>query len=212
MATPRTARLVHLAGTNANVRLSVADREFLKDLSKVQMISNDLADKHHYSHLKGGSSRSLDRLEHAGLLSSKVMRQAGAPAFRIYQFASKSLAGAYGGRLPVTGAKRNDLHELMTSRAYFALGRPSTFKVAADFSRAEIQLCGSIRPDAMYTDPSTGEVVAVEADSGNYRKHQIQAKLASWRAAGLNRQVWAQPATVRAAPVPDIPGIQVIKL
>ena len=73
MVTPRTARLVHLAGTNANVRLSVSDREFLRDLSRVQLISTDLAARNHYAHLKGGSTKSLARLERAGLLSSKTL-------------------------------------------------------------------------------------------------------------------------------------------
>lgn len=209
---PKTSRLVRLAGTNANIRLSVADRDFLKDLSRVQMISTDLADRFHYSHLKGGSNRSLERLERAGLLSSKILRQSGAPPVRMYQFADKSIAGAYGSKLPVTGAKRTDLHEMMATRAYFALDRPESFKLASDFTRSEVSLCGSMRPDAMYTDPESGEVVVVEADSGNYNKTQIHAKLARWRAAGLTRQVWAQPQTVRTAQVPALPGIQVMRL
>jgi hypothetical protein len=112
----------------------------------------------------------------------------------------------------LTGAKRTDLHELMASRAYFELGRPDTFKLAANFSRAEIALCGSLRPDALYTDPETGELVLVEADSGNYRHHQIIAKMAHWRAAGLTRQVWAQPQHIRVAQVPALPGICVMRL
>lgn len=211
MNNPRTSRLVRLAGTNANIRLSAADREFLRDLSRVQMISGDLADRNHYAHLKGGSSRSLDRLEKAGLLSSKILRQTGVAPVRVYQFADKSIASAYGGRLPVTGAKRTDLHELMTSRAYFALGRPESFKVAADFTSAEIAQCGSMRPDALYTDPASGEVVVVEADSGQYTKSQVNAKLARWRAQGLTRQVWAQPSAGRAANVPRLPGIEVMR-
>jgi hypothetical protein len=201
--TPKTARLIRLAGTNANVRLSVADREFLKDLSKVQLISSDLADKNHYSHLKGASVRSLDRLEKAGLISSKTLYQAKAAPIKTYQFADRSIAGAYGGKLPVTGAKRTDLHELMSSRAYFELGRPATFKLASDFSKAEIAACGSMRPDAIYTDAATGEMVLVEADSGHYNQSQINAKVARWRAAGLTRQVWAQPQHAMADEIQD---------
>ncbi len=212
MGIPRTARLIRLAGTEANVRLSVADRDFLKDLSKVQMISSDLADRFHYSHLKGASGRSLDRLEKAGLISSKILHQAGAAPVRIYQFADKSIAGAYGGKLPVTGAKRTDLHELMATRAYFALGRPASFKLATDFTNREVQGFGSMRPDALYADSETGELIAVEADSGHYNQTQIKAKVARWRAAGINRQVWAQPQTARAATVPALPGIQVMRL
>ena len=89
--TPKTARLIRLAGTNANVRLSVADREFLKDLSRVQLISTDLAARNHYAHRKGGSTKSLARLERAGLLSSKTLYQTGAAPVRIYQFANQGL-------------------------------------------------------------------------------------------------------------------------
>jgi hypothetical protein len=209
---PKTARLIRLSGTAANIRLSVADRSFLKDLSRVQLISSDLADKNHYNHLKGLSARSLERLEKAGLISSKQLYQHGAMPVKIYQFADKSIAGAFGGKLPVTGAKRTDLHELMASRAYFELGCPETFKLATAFSKAEIALCGSMRPDAIYTDTETGEMVLVEADSGNYRTSQIKAKVARWRAAGLFRQVWAQPRHLRVAQVPPLPGISVMRL
>ena len=209
---PKTARLVRLAGTDANIRLSAADRAFLQDLSRVQLISSDLADQHHYSHLKGASARSLARLENAGLLSSKPLRQAGASTIRIYQFADKTIAGAFGGKLPVTGAKRTDLHELISARTYFALGRPATFRLAANFTRAEIAFCGSMRPDALYVDTSTGEMVAVEADSGQYTRSQINSKVVQWRRAGVTRQVWAQPKYARSALLPDSPDIRVMRL
>ncbi len=210
---PKTARLIRLAGTAANVRLSVADREFLKDLSRVQLISSDLADKNHYSHLKGGAARSLERLEKAGLITSQTLYQPRAAPIKTYQFANKSIAGAWGGKLPVIGAKRNGLHELMASRAYFELGRPSSFKLACDFSNAEIAMCGSLRPDAIYTDDTSGETVVVEADSGHYSQNQINAKVARWRAAGLNRQVWARPeySCSRSVQVPALPGINVMR-
>lgn len=210
---PKTARLIRLAGTEANIRLTVADREFLKDLGRVQLISSDLAGKHHYAHLKGSASRSLERLESAGLITSKTLYQSGAAPIKTYQFANKSLAGAWGGKLPVTGAKRNDLHELMSSRAYFALGRPNSFKLACEFSKAEIAMCGSLRPDAIYTDPASGETVVVEADSGHYNQTQINAKVARWRAAGLTRQVWARPehSHNRSVQVPPLPGINVMR-
>lgn len=209
--TPKTSRLIRLAGSAVSLRLSDADRSFLKDLSKVQLISSDLADQNHYSHLKGASGRSLDRLEKAGLITSKLLYQKYAAPLKVYQFANQSIAGTFGGKLPVTGAKRTDLHELMTSRVYFGLGRPASFKLASHFTQGEIALCGSHRPDALYTDALSGEMVVVEADSGQYRQHQIQAKVARWRAAGLNRQVWAQPAHARIAQVPSLPGIDVMR-
>ena len=210
--TPKTSRLIRLVGSEVRLRLSEADKSFLKDLSKVQLISSDLADKNHYSHLKGASGRSLDRLEKAGLITSKRLHQKNGPPLKIYQFADKSIAGAFGGKLPVTGAKRTDLHELMTSRAYFELGRPASFKLASHFTPGEIAACGSMRPDALYTDTATGEIVVVEADSGQYTKSQIQDKVARWRAAGLNRQVWAQPVQVGASKVPPLPGITVMRI
>ena len=210
--TPRTARLVSLAGTNANIRLTAADREFLKDLSKVHLISSDLADKHHYSHLAGASSRSLDRLQKAGLISSKTVYQPKTGAVTTYQFANQSIAAAYGGKVPVTGAKRSDLHELTTSRAYFALGRPESFKLASAFSKADVSACGSLCPDALYTDPETGEIVAVEADSGHYNQAQINKKVTRWRDAGVTRQVWARPHNTNCGRVPQLPGIEVMSV
>jgi hypothetical protein len=210
-ANPKTARLVRLAGTEANIRLSVADRAFLSDLAKVQIISSDLADQNHYGHLKGTSGKSLERLEKAGLICSKPFYQSGATPTKTYQFANESIAKAYGGRLPVTGAKRTDLHELMTSRAYFALDRPADFRLAANMTKSEIALCGSMRPDAIFIDEN-GEMVLVEADSGHYTQTQIKQKMARWRAAGLNKQIWAQPAQGKSANVPLLPGVNVMKL
>lgn len=210
--TPRTARLINLTGTNANIRLTAADRSFLKDLSRVHLISSDLADKHHYSHLAGASTRSLERLEKAGLISSKTIYTPKAGAVKTYQFASQSIASAYGGKLPVTGAKRSDLHELTTSRAYFALGRPDSFKLASAFNKADISACGSLCPDALYTDPETGEIVAVEADSGHYNQTQINKKVTRWRDAGVTRQVWARPLHSNCGRVPQLPGIDVISV
>lgn len=210
---PKTARLIILAGSDTSLRLTAADREFLKDLSRVQLISSDLADKNHYAHLKGASGRSLQRLERAGLITSKLLYQRGAAPLRTYQFADRSIAAAFGGRLPVTGAKRTDLHELMASRAYFELGRPASFKLASEFTRDEIAMCGSLRPDALYSDVSTGEPIVVEADSGQYSQKQINAKVARWRAAGLTKQVWAQPmqSCNRRVHVPSLPGIEVMR-
>jgi hypothetical protein len=69
-----------------------------------------------------------------------------------------------------------------------------------------------MRPDALYTDAATGEMVLVEADSGHYNQSQINAKVARWRAAGLTRQVWAQPQHASCAQVPALPGIDIMRL
>ncbi len=209
--TPKTSRLIRLAGSKVSLRLSEADKAFLKDLATLQLISSDLVDQNHYAHLKGASGRSLERLEKAGLISSKRLHRKDGPPLKTWQFANQSIAGVFGGKLPVTGAKRTDLHELMTSRAYYALGRPASFKLASHFTVGEIAACGSLRPDALYTDTATGEMVLVEADSGQYTKSQIQDKVARWRAAGHTRQVWAQPAHARIAKVPPLPGIMVMR-
>lgn len=210
---PRTARLLALTDSSVKVRLLQADRAFLADLAKVQIISSDLADKHHYNHLKGGSSRSLQRLEAAGIIRSKVLRVPGEPPVSTFEFANRDVARAWGGALPVTGAKRTDLHELMTSRAYFLTGRPRDFRVAGRMTAGEIALCGSCRPDAVYTDDSTGELVVVEADSGHYTRRQILHKMVRWKAMGLTRQVWAQPKRAGArVPVSEGEGIEVFRL
>ena len=212
MKKPKTSRLVNLAGTQATVRLSAADRLFLSDLARVQIVSSDLAAKHHYSHLKGGSIRSLERLEKAGLINGRTLYNPRAAPVKIYQFANSSIASAFGGKLPVIGAKRTELHELMTSRAYFELGRPQTFKVASDFLKSEIAACGSLKPDALFVDEESGELVIVEADSGHYNKKQINEKINRWRNAGLNRQVWARPLSASCASVPLLSGIEVMDL
>ena len=190
---PKINRLKRLAGCTAEIRLHAADREFLKDLSRVQLLSSDLAAKHHYPHLKGGATPSLARLEAAGLIRSKTLGFTDRKPTKIYEFSSKAMARAWGGSLPIIGAKRNELHELITSDLYFKCGRPADYRLAAQFTDRDISRVGQHRPDALYTDAATGELVAVEADAGNYRKHQIIKKLAAWDSVGLKRIVWGQP-------------------
>ena len=62
----------------------------------------------------------------------------------------------------------NFAHELLTSHAYFTLGRPHDFRLAARLNAADALRVGSCRPDAVFTDSDTGELVVVEADSGHY--------------------------------------------
>lgn len=211
MKNPHTRRLKELAGTRTEFRLLSADREFLRDLARVHLLSDDLASKHHYTHLKGGATRSLDRLEAAGLLEKKTLRVPGQAPVHTYQFANEAIARAWGGALPVTGAKRTDLHELISSRLYYELGRPQDFRLAADFTPGDITAVGGCRPDALYTDTDTGELVAVEADSGQYTRRQILEKMARWNAVGLSRQVWGQP-TYASSRVPTLENVAVYRL
>jgi len=190
-----------IAGSTTAIRLLAADRAFLCDLSRVNLLSSDHATKHHYTHLKGGATRSLDRLVVAGLLKKKTLGIAGRPPVKIYQFATLDIAGEWGGSLPITGGRRNELHELIVSDLYFKTGRPADFRLAVRFTDLDIKAVGGCRPNALYTDSSTGELVAVQADSGNFRKRQILKKLAAWEAAGLRHIVWGQPlSTARSVP------------
>jgi hypothetical protein len=205
---PNINRLKRIAGSTIEIRLLAADREFLRDLARVNLLSGDHAAKYHYSHLKGGATRSLNRLEAAGLIESKTLRITGRSPVKTYQFSSRAMARAWGGSLPITGAKRNDLHELISSDLYFKLDRPQDFRLAADFSEADISAVGGCRPDALYTDTTTGELVVVEADSGHYTKNQILKKIAAWESVGLSRFVWGQPHYASAR----IPAINNISL
>ncbi len=208
----RTGKRIRDAASSPLLNLSQADRALLRDLAVVQLISANLAGRYHYPHLKDGAQRRLARLETGGLLAGRRLYVTGEKPARIYQFASREIARAWGGDLPVIGSKRTALHELMTARAYFVLGRPADFRVAVRMSDSDIFLCGSRRPDALYTDTATGEIVLVEADSGNYTASQIRDKAARWWALGLARQIWVQPAAGRAARVPEVAGVRVLKL
>lgn len=180
------------------LRLSDADRSFLNDLARVHIVDEYDADKNHYQGRKTKASRRLDKLSAAGILERKTIFQPGRGEFKAYVFKSDRVAGLFGGKRPVIGAKRNALHEVITSRLFFAEGRPDSFVVESKFSKSQKELFrlgqGIVAgrevcyPDALYI--KNGEVVVVEADSGQYTKTQIQAKQAAW--AGF-KQVWGQP-------------------
>lgn len=201
---PSTKRLTKLGGTTQPLRLLAADRNFLSDLARVNIISEKMASKYNYAHLKGGATRSLVRMEAAGLIKSNTVRLESGRPVKTYQFANKQIARAWGGSLPVIGAKRNVLHELITSKMYYEAGRPNDFRVAAKFSDMDIATVGGSRPDALYTDPRTGELVVAEADSGNYTRKQIIEKIARWESVGLTRFAWGQPSYTRAR----VPGLE----
>ena len=189
---PRTKRLQKIAGKQVALRLTAADRDFLRDLGKVQIISAAQAADHHYAHLKTQGARSLQRLLEAGIIRRHDIFVAGLGRVKTFEFSSHEMAVAWGGRLPRTGSSRSDYHELITSEAYFRLGRPEDFRLPSKFDKQDKALIGQHLPDAIYTDPGTGEMVVFEADAGNYSKQQIQEKSLSWQRRGL-QQTWAQP-------------------
>ena len=187
-----------------NFRLSHDDRTFLDDLARVRIIDAKDADFHHYSNRKSPAVRRLDKLCEVGLLDVVHVNQPGRGKFKAYQFKTERLATLFGGKKPVIGRKRNVLHEVITSKLYFAEGRPDSFVVEGDFSadqkklfaRSSPTLSGrdSCTPDAMYLNAS-GKIVVIEADSGQYNKSQIMNKQAAWTNFS---QVWGQPAKASA--------------
>lgn len=193
MQEPNAKQAEQTAQTRPKLRLLPADRAFLYDLARVNIITSEMASKHHYGHLKGGSERSLARLVAAGLIESKNYHIYNRMPIKTYQFASKAIARTRGGALPVIGAKRNHAHEMIVSQLYFESGRPADYRLAHKFSNADIAAVGSCRPDALYNHPATGELVAVEADGGNYSRKQIIEKMAHWKSVGIKHFVWGQP-------------------
>jgi len=195
MSNISTTKLSKLAGATASFRLGASDRGFLADLSKVRIIDLEDANKWHYSDRKAGAKKRLDNLVKAGLLNAREIIQPGKGKVRTYEFSNDRVAKAFGGAKPVIGAKRSALHEVITSKIYFAEGRPVTFKIASDFTKTDIRNFklavggDAVIPDAMYTDASN-DIVLVEADSGNYTKSQILEKQSAW--SGV-KQVWGQP-------------------
>lgn len=180
--------------SDSTIRLSESDRAFFSDLAKVRII--DEADAgFHYSGRKTGATKRLERLVDAGILSRVDVYQPGRGNFKAYQFANKGVARVMGGKLPSIGAKRNALHEVITSKLYFSEGRPESFLLEDEMPRdlrerfSTMSVDGtSALPDAVYFQG--GQLVVCEADSGQYSKGQIESKQASWR--GL-KQVWGQP-------------------
>lgn len=205
---PKTKTLLQYSKTEVKLRLLPSDRAFLRDLARLQILSEGLAKVHHYSHLKGGAARSLGRLEKAGFVHKQKIFIPGRGVEALYQFSNKKIARAWGGKLPEIGAKRNEFHELITSELYYKVGQPEDFHLANLMTEKEIAAFNGHKPDAVFTDETTGQPVAVEADSGHYKNKQIRLKLLKWQG---HRQVWGQPRYV-AAHVPPQPGITVHRI
>lgn len=190
-----TTKLCKLLGYEGELRLSREDRSFLKDLSKVRIIDLKDANQFHYSARKNGGRNRLDKFANMGILVARDIHKPGCKSFRTYEFSNHKIAKAFGGKTAVIGRKRSALHETLASKTYFATGRPSTFKVSSDFNREDLQQfrdktsLNATLPDAMFFNEK-GEMVIVEADSGQYTKQQVLDKQIGWQ--GI-KQVWSQP-------------------
>ena len=188
---------------DSSFRLSSADRDFLDDLAKVRIIDEKGAAAHHYQNRSTAASRRLDKLCEVGILECRTVNQPNRGTFKAYEFKTDKIASLCGGKKAVIGRKRNALHEVITSKLFFAEGRPDSFIVEGDFNKqhrelfkvANKTLAGrdSCIPDALYV--KDGRIVIVEADSGQYNKSQIVNKQAAWN--GFE-QVWGQPSKAAA--------------
>lgn len=184
---------------DATIRLTDADRALFADLAKVRIV--DEADAgFHYQGRKTPPAARLDRLADAGILKRVDVFQPGRGNFKAYQFANADIARVMGGKLPSIGSRRNALHEVITSRLYFAVGRPESFRLEADLTKEERKKFASMSvdgtsclPDAVFY--SNGNMVVCEADSGQYTSSQIASKQAGWRD---YQQVWGQPGRAAA--------------
>jgi hypothetical protein len=183
--------------SDKKIRLSVNDKAFLKDLSKVQII--DVKDsEHHYLSNSGGSEKRLDKLCEAGILESKNIYNPNSGLTKSYMFKNDKIAQLFHGKKPKLNLRRSGLHDLIASKIYFAEGRPQSFVLESDFTDKQKELFkfgkGVVEgrnvcyPDAFFI--SEGEIVLVEADSGQYTQAQINAKQAAWK--GM-KQVWGRP-------------------
>lgn len=197
----------YLSGPDAErFRLSTKDRAFLKDLAKTQIVALDDAKAFHYGDRPRFAEKRLDKLCDVGLLKKVEVTQPGKGTFMAYHFKEPKAAKLFRGKVPAIGRKRNALHEVITSKLYFAEGRPSSWTLESDFDKDTKKLFklssgvksgtgrGSVLPDAIYRS-SRGTLVVVEADSGQYNQKQIQSKQAMW---GDFEQVWGQPSKAAA--------------
>ena len=212
---PRTSKIKSISG-EGNYRLSQEDRSFLRDLGRTHFISESIAHKEHYNNRKTPAHRRLDKLVDNGILRSHIFHDEKLGKQKVYSFASDSVAKAWGGKQSNFGRNRSLKHELVVTELYFALNRPSDFRKDGQFTKMDkagfpkIKVQGRstfMAPDALYTDTSTGEIIFVEGDSGQYTKTQIRSKQVAWKG---YRQVWGQPLRT-AAPISSGGSVSVFR-
>ena len=183
------------------LRLSAKDRVFLDDLARVGIIDIQDAENFHYKgQTRTPAAKRMERLCEAGLLEKVPAHQPGRGKFDAYQFKSDKLASLFGGKRLSIGSKRNALHEVITSKLYFKLGRPESFVTENRFDNEIKDLFRTLSgggsrkhrslgmPDAIYKDGN--DIIIVEADSGQYTKSQVDKKQTVWQG---YKQVWGQP-------------------
>lgn len=184
---------------DTSLRLTDSDRAMLNDLARVQILDARDSAEHHYIGNKSPATRRLDRLCEVGLLEKHKVFQPGSGQIDAYTFKSDRIASLFGSKKPPVKRKRNALHEVICSKLYFSEGRPDSFVLESKFSKEQKELFrlsnkslvgnDSCIPDAMFV--RNGNIVVVEADSGQYNKTQIESKQAAWTDF---EQVWGQPA------------------
>lgn len=182
-----------------SIRLSDSDRSFFQDLARVRIIGEGDADQFHYKDRKAGCKNRLEKFVRLGLIQKYNIHHPGRGHYHAYSFSNQDFAKSWGGKTPVIGAKRTALHEVMVSKLYFAVGQPLSFKLESQLNAKERECFREegaskpMAPDAIMRD-EYGNIVALEADSGQYTKSQVNKKMNAW--SGI-KQVWGQP--LRAA-------------
>ncbi len=177
------------------VRLHERDKTMLKDLAKVQFLSDDIIDKHHSDGVSTPAKKRMNRLVNAGILQRMTLQTENGTR-HVYQFADHKVAQIWGAKISKIGANRSLNHELIVSKLYYDLGKPSDFRKENKFNKKDKNFItkniGSeegVIPDALCTN-SQGHLIFIEADSGNYNSTQIRTKQNAWQG---YQQVWGQP-------------------
>lgn len=177
------------------IRLSESDRAFFQGLARVRIVALPDADQFYYKSRKSGAQSRLAKFVKLGLLEKRLVHHPGQKSYYAYSFANDFFAKAWGGKCVTLGAKRSSLHEVIVSKLYFSAGCPESFRLESQLSSAEKAVFRPkgaqqpMVPDAVFQSEA-GQLVAVEADSGQYNQRQVRHKMSAW--SGI-QQIWGQP-------------------